>query len=299
MKISNTILGAILKTILLTVLLEGCTSGLKVNMASDSSDETDEYMTDRELQDFVKVVERGDQALAKELLQEMKLEEKTFPEERYGSGYNIMHYAAKEGIVWLIDELLPSLDSFTSADNQGSLAPHPLHLAAQEGHLNIVKKFIENNNVNILQEDTNNATALHYAAQANQLEVFTYLWEKICERDRSYQPKQDAKGFTLLHLAMLSGHINRSKKLIEYIMKHCDVQQETIKKTFPGKESLNPSQVIKEHGDKDLKELLETLERGDDPDGGKEKASDHKNGTATPNGKNTLKRARGANASVK
>jgi len=59
-------------------------------------------------------------------------------------------------------------------DNQGNTA---LHYAALWGHLEIVKRLVEERNMDVYTKDNQGNTALHYAALGGRLEIVKWLVE--------------------------------------------------------------------------------------------------------------------------
>ena len=88
-----------------------------------------------------------------------------------------------------------------NANNEGIT---PLHEAARDGLLNIVKLLIEAS-MNPSAQDKNGRNALHYAAENGQHEVVRFLYEKV-------DPwLQDGAGLIPLHLAIKNEHYETVK----------------------------------------------------------------------------------------
>lgn len=107
-----------------------------------------------------------------------------------------MHLAAAEGHLEIVKYLMTSHASMFSMSSMGS----PLHLAISRGKLDIVKYMLETNhenNIIIFPDDLK--SLLHTAAEHGKLEVARYLI-----RDMKYDPtlKDDSLN-TPLHYACL------------------------------------------------------------------------------------------------
>ena len=85
----------------------------------------------------------------------------------------------------------------------------PLHLAAQWGHLNVVKALARHK-ANIFAKDQQNSSAIHWAARKGHEEVVEYL---ITE-DPKLLIEPGTESRTVLHEAATLGH----KKLVELLI---------------------------------------------------------------------------------
>ncbi|CAO1614422.1 unnamed protein product [Parajaminaea phylloscopi] len=86
----------------------------------------------------------------------------------------------------------------------------PLHHAAKEGRLDIVKWLVEDVGALVEMEDREGETALHKAALAGRLPVLTYLLNHGAEADA-----KDADGWTAMHNACSRGYLDLVKCLVE------------------------------------------------------------------------------------
>lgn len=85
-----------------------------------------------------------------------------------------------------------------------------LHLAAANGHNQIIKYLIEKKKLDMNIKDTNNSTPLHYAAAKNQDEVVKYLIEKGANIK-----SENNNGYTAFNFAAVNGHNNVIRILLE------------------------------------------------------------------------------------
>ncbi len=126
------------------------------------------------------------------------------------SGLTALHLAAQYGHLEIVKTLLTGLNIDVNAKNNSGLTA--LHLAAQYGHLKIVKILLEKM-VDFNIQDKHGVTALHLAAQHGHVEVVGVLLEKIKQNnktdfdDRRAINVKDQEGITALHLAALNGHL--------------------------------------------------------------------------------------------
>ena len=88
----------------------------------------------------------------------------------------------------------------------------PLHIAAFNGHFEIVKYLVSNRADNKENEEDSNATPLHLASQKAHIEVVKFLVSKGAEIDIQSKAKND---WTPLHYAAWKGHFEIVKFLIE------------------------------------------------------------------------------------
>lgn len=81
---------------------------------------------------------------------------------------------------------------------------------AENGDLEALKSFLEVFGITIKERDENQATLLHHATAANQVEVMKYLIESGIDLNAT-----DKDGYTALHIAVLQGHIEATHLLLE------------------------------------------------------------------------------------
>lgn len=112
------------------------------------------------------------------------------------NGYDPFHVAAKQGHLEVLRELLHSFPNLAmTTDLSNSTA---LHTAATQGHIDVVNLLLESDS-NLAKIARNNGkTVLHSAARMGHLEVVKALLSK----DPSTGFRTDKKGQTALHMAV-------------------------------------------------------------------------------------------------
>ncbi|KAI9072244.1 hypothetical protein K1719_045793 [Acacia pycnantha] len=115
------------------------------------------------------------------------------------NGYDPFHVAAKQGHLEVLRELLHSFPNLAmTTDLSNSTA---LHTAAIQGHIEVVNLLLESDS-NLAKIARNNGkTVLHSAARMGHLEIVKALLDK----DPSTGFRTDKKGQTALHMAV-KGH---------------------------------------------------------------------------------------------
>lgn len=86
------------------------------------------------------------------------------------NGDTPLHWAAREGRVWVVDLAIEAGISVNTRNNEGA---RPIHFAAQHGHLDMVKKLVEEGSHQ--SSDLNWRTPLHMAAALGDPEMVAYL----------------------------------------------------------------------------------------------------------------------------
>ena len=97
----------------------------------------------------------------------------------------------------------------SKVDKDGSTA---LHLAAFNGHINVVAYLIEKKKVDVNKVDNIGQTALHYAASEGHKDMVAYLIEKAGVDVN----KVDNNGSTALHYAAAKDH----KEVVQYLVQN-------------------------------------------------------------------------------
>ncbi|KAL7176706.1 hypothetical protein ACSBR2_030117 [Camellia fascicularis] len=112
------------------------------------------------------------------------------------NGYDPFHIAAKQGHLEVLKELLHSFPNLVmTTDSSNSTA---LHTAAAQGHIDIVNLLLEADS-NLAKIARNNGkTVLHTAARMGYLEVV----KSILSKDSSIGFRTDKKGQIALHMAV-------------------------------------------------------------------------------------------------
>ena len=85
-------------------------------------------------------------------------------------GNTPLHWAALEGRVWVVDLAVEAGISVNKRNHEGA---RPIHLAAQAGHLDMVKKLVEEGSHQT--SDLNWRTPLHMAAALGDVEMVAFL----------------------------------------------------------------------------------------------------------------------------
>ena len=130
---------------------------------------------------------------------------------RSKTGRNAIHAACFHGHIHCIKIILDAADCsalVTVSDKDGW---SPLHLAAQEGNLDIVAHLVSLNYVDMNPRALNGRTPLHNAVLKGRLEVAQFLIESGATIDI-----QDSKSWTPLHVACQHGYLKIAKLLAEH-----------------------------------------------------------------------------------
>ena len=128
-------------------------------------------------------------------------------------GHIPLHYAAYNGHLEVVKYFTDLQCDPMEKDNTGWTA---LHLACIDGHLNIVQYLIREENCNPSCENNSNRTPLHYACQYGHLNIAQYLI-----REEHCSPScEDSSGRTPLHLSCSNSHL----KIAQYLIReeHCN-----------------------------------------------------------------------------
>uniref|UniRef100_A0A670XTH4 Uncharacterized protein n=1 Tax=Pseudonaja textilis TaxID=8673 RepID=A0A670XTH4_PSETE len=125
------------------------------------------------------------------------------------SGYTALHHAALNGHKDVVIKLLQYEASTNVADNKGYF---PIHLAAWKGDVEIVKILIHHgpSHSRVNEQNNENETALHCAAQYGHSEVVAILLEELTD-----PTIRNNKLETPLDLAALYGRLRVVKMIIK------------------------------------------------------------------------------------
>ncbi|CAD6197565.1 unnamed protein product [Caenorhabditis auriculariae] len=115
------------------------------------------------------------------------------------SGRSVVHFAAVGGCVSIFQYAL--LTDPGAADKPDDLGWTPLMIAASAGRTELVRYLVGLAQVNILHQNKNGQTSLHYAASKNHREILKILLD--AEADVNVADKY---GATALHRAASQGH---------------------------------------------------------------------------------------------
>ncbi|HLP34888.1 MAG TPA: ankyrin repeat domain-containing protein, partial [Amoebophilaceae bacterium] len=138
---------------------------------------------------------------------EKKLLEKDVPvDAQTTDNWTPLHLAAGNGHLEVVKELL---EKGAPVDELATDNWTPLHLAAGNGYLEVVKELLEKG-APVDELATDNVTPLHLAAQNGHLEVVQALLEKGAPGDA-----QSKGNWTSLHLAAQNGHLEVVQALLE------------------------------------------------------------------------------------
>ncbi|XP_015921097.2 uncharacterized protein [Parasteatoda tepidariorum] len=111
--------------------------------------------------------------------------------------YTLLHIAAECGHLDIVKFLISENASLRAVNGFSS---KPIHLAAREGQLHIVKYFIQCDQTLLREHGCANMNVLHYAAQAGQTDIVKYLIKKGININESGD-----NGVRPIHLAAMFG----------------------------------------------------------------------------------------------
>uniref|UniRef100_A0A182IY34 Ankyrin n=1 Tax=Anopheles atroparvus TaxID=41427 RepID=A0A182IY34_ANOAO len=163
------------------------------------------------------------------------------------NGLNALHLAAKDGHYDIVNELLKRGANVDNATKKGNTA---LHIASLAGQKEIIQLLLQYNaSVNV--QSQNGFTPLYMAAQENHDECVNYLLAKganpALATENEHNPDVSSKsGFTPLHIAAHYGNVNVAQLLIE---KGADVN-------FTAKHNITPLHVACKWGKLNMVKLL-------------------------------------------
>ena len=87
---------------------------------------------------------------------------------RDDDGWTVLHSAAKSGDIQLLQY---SIGNGSDAFSKTKCSENILHLAAQNGHLKMCMKLLQDYNFDIHDRDDNGWTVLHSAAKSGDLQL--------------------------------------------------------------------------------------------------------------------------------
>eukprot|EP01029_Cantina_marsupialis_P023638 TRINITY_DN593_c0_g1_i1.p1 TRINITY_DN593_c0_g1~~TRINITY_DN593_c0_g1_i1.p1 ORF type:complete len:328 (+),score=99.52 TRINITY_DN593_c0_g1_i1:39-1022(+) len=153
---------------------------------------------------LIEQVENNNPAAVKKLIKEG-----ANPESANTSGQRALHVSATRNLLDVTKVLLEAGGDVNSPDPTGK---SPLQVACELGHLDIIKVMLADEDCIIGHRTFELAyAAIHFAANAGQLESVRLLLEKGEEVDR-----ENVFGETALHLACQLNHYDVAKLLIDY-----------------------------------------------------------------------------------
>ena len=122
-------------------------------------------------------------------------------------GWTAIHYSAKSGSYELVKYFVDRGANIYLGTN---CSMNCLHIAAQNGHLNLCKKLISFHHLDVNLADKDGWTALHHSARNDSYELVNFF------RDMgTYIKCKDNSGLNCLHISAQNGHLKLCKKLIE------------------------------------------------------------------------------------
>ena len=119
-------------------------------------------------------------------------------------GDTSLHYAALNGHVQIVRYYLEDLKM--DPNIEGEWKQSPLHIASQQGYLEVVKCLTDEFRCDPLCVDDENATPLHRASQDGHLDVIKHLTNILINKEIFCMVKDDVDD-TPLHYAALEGHL--------------------------------------------------------------------------------------------
>uniref|UniRef100_A0A5B6YPT2 PGG domain-containing protein n=1 Tax=Davidia involucrata TaxID=16924 RepID=A0A5B6YPT2_DAVIN len=151
-------------------------------------------------------VENGNAPVVGEFLKHLDLKTASIAAR---NGYDPFHVAAKQGHLEVLKELLNSFPNLVmTTDPSNSTA---LHTAAAQGHIDAVNLLLEADS-NLAKIARNNGkTVLHSAARMGHLEVV----KSLVSKDPSIGFRTDKKGQTALHMAVKGQNVEIVLELIK------------------------------------------------------------------------------------
>ncbi|GFU17072.1 hypothetical protein NPIL_427091 [Nephila pilipes] len=118
-----------------------------------------------------------------------------------GNGWTSLHHAAYGGNLEVVEYLIDSSDNLHVKDTV--CGRKPVHIAAREGHINVVELFL-NRGVKVSDADENGWIPLHYAAWNGHLETVKLLINKGAD----IHAKDSTHGKKPIHIAAERGYTN-------------------------------------------------------------------------------------------
>uniref|UniRef100_A0A5B6YQI0 PGG domain-containing protein n=1 Tax=Davidia involucrata TaxID=16924 RepID=A0A5B6YQI0_DAVIN len=150
--------------------------------------------------------ENGHAPVVGEFLKHLDLQTASIPAR---NGYDPVHVAAKQGHLEVLKELLNSFPNLVMTTDPSNYTA--LHTAAAQGHIDVVNLLLEADS-NLAKIARNNGkTVLHSAARMGHLEVVKSLLSK----DPSIGFRTDKKGQTALHMAVKGQNVEIVLELIK------------------------------------------------------------------------------------
>ena len=130
-------------------------------------------------------------------------------------GMTILHYIvwSSKSDVQMVRKYVENIGGMASVMVKDNKGRRPLHLAAQRGNAAIVVYILSLEGVgeaDVNHKDILGLTPMHYAAESKRTEVLDLLKSK-----GGWARARDSTGRTVLHHAVLRGHLSTVKKLVD------------------------------------------------------------------------------------
>ena len=129
-------------------------------------------------------------------------------DDRYG--YTALHHSARSGSYKLLAYFI---DMGTDIHLKTKTGIKCLHLAAENGYLDLCKALIDNHKFDLHISDNDGYTALHFSVISGNSDLVTYFAEKVINIKLKTK-----NGSNCLHIAVENGHLNLCKMLINKYM---------------------------------------------------------------------------------
>ncbi|XAR71500.1 hypothetical protein NMG60_11028797 [Bertholletia excelsa] len=156
------------------------------------------------------VVRAGNLSKIRDILQRFEADAaKEMLSKQNQEGETALYVAAEIGDAHVVGELLRYLDlEIASIPAKNTL--DPLHIAAKQGHLEVLKNLLHSFPNLVMTTDSSNSTALHTAAAQGHIEVVNLLLETYPNLAKIARNN----GKTVLHTAARKGHLEVVKSLL-------------------------------------------------------------------------------------
>ena len=93
---------------------------------------------------------------------------------RDDDGWTVLHSAAKSGDIQILQYFI---ENGSNVFSQTKVSQNSLHLAAENGHLKLCKRLLQDFNFDIHARDDNGWTVLHCAVKSGDLELLQHFIE--------------------------------------------------------------------------------------------------------------------------